>query len=267
MKKFLLLVLFLSICTNALPGQSIANQLKGVAPPEPATATTDPLGRETPSGTVFGFLQVEQEGNNKAAADYLQLSAVRRQSQDGLASKLKVLMDRAFVVVTAYQPAPGGQPGSWRLGRQTVGTFVSGSEADIPVVLVRVTDPNARKIWLFSYETLSKVPELYDNLQAHQIENRLPRILVGKLFLGLPLWQWIALLIAIPIAAAIGWAIVLMLAVPRRIWLNYTKRPNVHLYVQLSGPLLLFLQSRTAPDVYIGLPLLPVCITTAPRVS
>jgi MscS family membrane protein len=262
MKKSLLLVLFLSISTNALVAQSIATQLKSAAQsPEPATATTDPLGRETPSGTVFGFLQVAQEGNNKAAADYLQLSVVRRQSQGPeLASKLKVLMDRAFVgSLRRISQRPEGNPEAGDVDRQTVGTFASGSEADIPVVLVRVTDPNNGKIWLFSYETLSRVPELYDNLQAHQIENKLPRILVGKLLLGLPLWQWIALLIAIPIAAAIGWVIVLILAGPRRLWLKYTKRPNVHLYVQLSGPLLLFFGTiaHRALTSYIGLPLLP----------
>ena len=57
----------------------------------------DPLGRNTPSGTLYGFLQAAQSGNYSIAAQYLQISAARRQTQGGdLASKLKVVIDRSF---------------------------------------------------------------------------------------------------------------------------------------------------------------------------
>jgi MscS family membrane protein len=261
MKKFSLAVLLLPIVLNTLMAQSITSLLKGGSPsPEPATVPADSLGRETPSGTAFGFLQVTQAGNYKGAADYLQMSAARRQSQGPeLASKLKVLMDRAFVgSVRSISQRPEGSPDSGDMYTQTIGTFANG-EADVPVVLARVTDPNAGKIWLFSSGTLSKVPELYDNLEAHQIESKLPPTLVGKSFLGMPLWQWLALLIAIPIAAAIGWAIVLVLAIPRRLWLKYKNRPNLHAYGLVSGPLLLFFGAiaHRVLTLYLGLPLLP----------
>jgi len=266
MKKLSLLALFLVVTAIALPAQSVTNLLNGVtqAPspaPSPAAASSDPLGRNTPSGAVFGFLQVAQSGNYQSAADYLQLSAVRRQAQGpDLANKLKVLMDRAFVgSVRRISQNPEGSPESGDMGTQTIGSFVSGGESDVPVVLVRVADPSAGKIWLFSYETLSKVPELYDNLQAHQIERKLPPLLVGRLFLGMPLWQWLGLLIAVPIAAAIAWAIVLILAIPRRLWLKYTHQPNLQSYIHLSGPLLLFFGAiaHRALTSYLGLPLLP----------
>ena len=201
-----------------------------------------------------------QAGNYKAAVDYLQLSAARRQSQGAdLASKLKVLMDREFVGnLRRISQRPEGNPESGDLDSQTIGAFVSG-ESDVPVVLVRVSDPGAGKIWLFSYGTLTKVPELFDNLEAHQIESRLPPALVGRLVLGMPIWEWLALLTAVPIAAAFGWAVVLILAVPRRLWLKYTKRPNRHSYVHVSGPLLLFFGAiaHRALTSYLGLPLLP----------
>ena len=123
------------------------------------------------------------------------------------------------------------------LDQQTIGVFSSG-DADVPVVLVRVADPNSGKIWLFSSETLSKVPELYDNLEAHQVESKLPQSLVKNIFLGMPLWQWLALFAAIPVAIAIGWAVVLLLAIPRRLWLKIRHRPNLHAYSRMSKPLL-----------------------------
>ena len=102
MKKLFPLLLALSLSAHTLAAQSLvaqlSNLLKPTAPAASATSSSDPLGRTTPSGTVLGFLQVTQDGNEKLAADYLQMSSARRLSQGpDMAGKLKVLMDRTFV--------------------------------------------------------------------------------------------------------------------------------------------------------------------------
>ena len=129
----------------------------------------------------------------------------------------------------------------------------------MPVVLVRVTDPNSGKIWLFSAETLSKVPDLYDNLEAHQVESKLPQSLVKNVFLGMPLWQWLALLADVPVAILIGWLVVLFLAIPRHLYLKYKKRPDLHSYSRVSMPLLLCFSAIAHRIIAarFGLPLLP----------
>ncbi len=260
MKKFALVVFLFSIFVSPLPGQSVSSLLKaGSQPPEPAVAPADPLGRDTPSGTVIGFLQAAQAGSYKGAADYLQMSAAHRQSQGPeLAKALKQLMDRAFVGNTRrISTRPEGSLDTGDTDTQLIGVFPNG-EGDVPVTLVHVTDPDAGKIWLFSSATLSKVPELYEGLQAQQMESKLPPPLV-KLFLGLHLWQWLALLLEIPIAAALGWAVVLFLAIPRSLWLKYRRKPNLQSYSQVSAPLLLFIGTlaHRALTGYLGLPLLP----------
>jgi MscS family membrane protein len=209
---------------------------------------------------VLGFLQSAQAGNYQTAADYLQMSTARRQSQGSdLAEQLKVLMDRTFVGhLGRLSTSPEGNPDYGVLDQQTIGVFSNG-DADVPVVLVRVADPNSGKVWLFSSQTLGKVPELYDNLEAHQVESRLPQRLVKNVFLGMPLWQWLALFAAIPVALAIGWAGVLLLAIPRRLWLKLKHRPNLHSYRGMSKPLLLSFSvlAHRVIGAYIGLPLLP----------
>ena len=263
MKKLRLLVLLVFISLHGLVAQSVTqsvtNLLKGGSQVQGASAApVDELGRGTPSGTAVGFLQAAQAGNYQTAADYLQMSAARRQSQGAdLAEKLKVLMDHAFVgSLGRLSTSPEGNPDS-TADQQTVGIFSNG-DADVPVVLVRVADPNFGKIWLFSSETLSKVPELYDNLEAHQVENRLPQSLVRNVFLGMPLWQWLALFAAIPVALAIGWAVVLLLAIPRRLWLKLKHRPNLHSYRGMAKPLLLSFSALAHRAIagYLGLPLL-----------
>lgn len=263
MKKLARLILLASIFIfiQGLAAQSVTSLLSGGAQPPVATSTSaDQLGRGTPSGTVLGFLQATQSGNYNAAADYLQMSAAHRLSQGpDMAEKLKVLMDRAFV--GSLRRLSTSSEGNLEFGtadQQTIGIFSYG-DADVPVILVRVADPNFGKIWLFSSETLSKIPELYDTLQAHKVESRLPQSLVRNVFLGMPLWQWLALFAAIPVAVVIGWAIVLLLAIPRRLWLKFRNRPNLHAYSRMSMPLLVSFSALAHRVMagYLGLPLLP----------
>ena len=261
MKKLALILVVLVLPLHGAAAQSVTNLLKpGSQGPAPAVTPADPLGRDTPSGTVLGFLQAAQDGNEKTAADYLQMSAAHRQSQGpDIAGKLKLLMDSSFVgSLRSISTRAEGNPDYGTALEQTIGAF-SSRDADIPVVLVRVTDPTAGKVWLFSSDTLSKVPELYDNVESRQVENKLPPSLVRNVFLGMPLWQWLALLIAIPIAIAIGWTIVLMLAIPRRLWLKFRNRPKLHAYNRMSAPLLVMFSGLADRVIaaYIGLPLLP----------
>jgi MscS family membrane protein len=262
MKKLALLILATSLLGHNLLAQSLVAQATSLlkpGTPAPVSASGDPLGRDTPSGTVLGFLKAAQDGNERVAADYLQMSAARRQSQGpDVAGKLKVLMDNAFVGhMRNISARPEGDPDYGTSDQQTIGDFSSG-DADVPVILVRVNDPNVGKVWLFSAETLGKIPDLYDNVESHLVENKLPQSLVQN-FLGMARWQWLALLIAIPVAFAIGWVIVLMLAIPRRLWLKFRNRPNLHSYGRVSKPLLVTFSALADRVIasYLGLPLLP----------
>jgi MscS family membrane protein len=256
--------LLLCLIVSAFLSGSFAQSIPGITLPATQaqpTAASDPLGRDTPSGAVLGFLQTAQNGNFKAAADYLQMSAARRQAQGAeLASQLKVLMDRDFEgSLRRLSTRPEGSVDGGAIpDQQSIGIFSSG-EAEVPVVLVRVAQPNAGKIWLFSQDTLSKVPDLYDNLQAQKIEKALPHALVGPTFLGLPLWQWLALLAAVPVAAGIGWLVVALLSVPRTLWLKFRKRPSLFLFNRLSPPLLVMFGAIAHRVIasYLRLPLLP----------
>jgi len=263
MKKSALLFLLLIVSASTVYAQSVTGLLTGSNAKNASSASTDPLGRNTPSGTVLGFLQAAQSGNYQAAADYLQMSAARRQSQGAdIALKLKNLMDRAFVgKLGRISTSPEGSPDNGIPDQQTVGVFSvpnEGADNDVPVILVRITDPSAGKIWQFSSVTLSKVPDLYDTIEAHRVETHLPQSLVKNTLLGLPLWQWLALLIAIPVAVIAAWAIVLLLAIPRRIYLKLKKRPDLHSYRRVSMPLLLVFAAIAHRIIAgrLGLPLL-----------
>src|SRR3954447_21116055 len=94
--------LLFSVLALALPlvAQSLPSQVQKAIGPEPAppVAPSDALGRETPSGTVYGFLQAAQSGNYTLAGRYLQFrSSVHESDREQLASELKIVVDRAFI--------------------------------------------------------------------------------------------------------------------------------------------------------------------------
>jgi MscS family membrane protein len=224
------------------------------------TSPTDPLGRTTPSGTMLGFLQAAQSGDYGIAAQYLQISPSRRQAEgEETARKLKVVLDSAFSGRFKNFTQPDGVPQEGvPLGRQKLGTISSGDvEADLD--LVRVSDPNAGKIWLISSDTLSKVPELYEQVQARHVETRLPNVLVKHEFADMPLWQFLALLVAVPVAAALGWLILALLEIPLRWWARRRGQMDVASWRTVSGPAWLLAGTLIHQffAVYLHMPLLP----------
>jgi len=203
-----------------------------------ANSPTDPLNRTTPSGTVLGFLQAAQNGDSGIASQYLQMSAAHRQIEgEELAAKLKYVMDNSLAgSLRSVSSQPEGIPQEGvPLGRQKVGTMASG-DVEVDLDLVRVTDPAAGKIWLISSDTLAVIPELYDQVEARQVEHKLPSVLVKHQYAGMPLWQWLALLVAVPIAAGAGWIVLVVLEIPLRWWARRRGHTEVANWRSVSGP-------------------------------
>lgn len=247
------------ICAFA-PAQSPLSQLLSPSSSTNASKTPhDRLGRETPYGTIFGFLQAAQAGDYGIAAQYLQMSNARRQTEgDALAMKLKVVMDRAFSGNLKPSRQPEGTPQEdVPLDRQKLGNMASG-DAEGELDLVRVTDPTtAGKIWLVSADTLAAVPELYTQVEARQVETRLPGWIVKHQFAGMPLWQWCALALFVPVAAAAGWLLLFILQIPLR-WWALKHGPQVVNWRSVSGPawlLVATLVHRIFAE-YLGMPIL-----------
>jgi MscS family membrane protein len=259
-KTMFVSVLCLAACLTSA-GMAVGQTLPSTTPATAAAnAAVDPLGRTTPSGTMLGFLQAAQAGDYGIAAQYLQMSPARRQSEgEQVAIKLKVVLDNAFTGrFKNFTQAEGIPQEGVPLGRQKLGTVASGDvEADLD--LVRVSDPHAGKIWLISADTLAKVPELYDQVQARHVETRLPNALVKHEFAGMPLWQFLALLIALPVVAALGWLLLALLEFPVRWWARRRGHLDVANWRSVSGPAWLLAGTliHQVFAAYLHIPLLP----------
>jgi len=249
------------VSTPAGAQASLSNLLQS-SPSMPTTTTpSDPLDRTTPSSAVLGFLRAAQSGDYGIAAQYLQMNAARRQAEgEQLATQLKYVMDgTAFSGRVGNFTQPEGIPQEGvPFGRQRIGTMASG-DVEVDLDLVRVSDPVAGKIWLVSSDTLAKVPELYDQVEARQVEHKLPSVLVKHQLGGMPLWQWLALLLALPVAAAISWLVLVLLEIPLRWWARWRGHSDIANWRSVSGPAWLLAGTLVHEFFvrYLGIALLP----------
>lgn len=270
--KRIVLVIIVSL---AIGGTAIAqNALTQILQPAntaaaPAANTPpDPLGRTTPSGSLFGFLQAAQRGNNSTAAQYLQLSPARRKSEgEQIVPKLNFVMNNAFtgsIRNVSNQPEGTPQEGV-PVDRQKVGVL-SSKETEVDLDLVRVTEPGAGKVWLISSDTLAKIPQIYDQVydqveeqaKARWMESKLPAILVKRTFAGLPPWQWLGLLLAVFVAAAVSWVLLALAEFPIRWWARRHGHHDVANWRSVPGAAWLLLGTfiHRILTAYLGLPLL-----------
>ena len=242
-------------CQTALGGVLTAPSSTSAA----STSPTDPLGRTTPSGAALGFLKAAQSGDYSIAAQYLQMSAVRRQTEgEDVAKQLKAVMDGAFSGPLGSFTQPDGVPQEGiALGHQKLGAMSSG-DVEVDLDMVRVSDSSAGKIWLISAETLAKVPELYDEVEARQVEHKLPGVLVKHQVAGMPLWQWLALLLGVPVAAGVGWLVLAVLEIPVRWWARRRGQLDVARWRSVSGPVWLLVGTLVHQWLthYLRMPLL-----------
>lgn len=258
----LILLSFVAAAEGQLAAKG-ADKAQGHATPE-ASATPepgDPLGRSTPHGTVFGFLHAAQNGKYKEAAQYLQLSKKERAtSGEQIARQLHQLMDNAFVgrVGTISNQKEGSVQEGVPQDHERIGAFrVGGGETNVD--LVRLADPAAGDIWLFSSEILAEVPELSSQIEGSELEARLPRFLGTRQLLSTPLWRLIAFVLLIPVSLALAWGIVRLARTGRRLWWRWRHYPLLEdVRESFAGPatVLLTVLFHQAGVYLLGAPLL-----------
>ena len=200
--------------------------LEPKAEPAQPPAPVDPLGRQTPRRALIGFLKYEASGDYVTAARFLQLPPGQHTDLAELAKETRKLYPDFQGNINLLSDDPNGTveaglpPGQVRAGVVTVG----GRTAD--VILVRVDDPEAGKIWLISQATLATVPTLYAQLEREKpTETSRIRLalLSGPNLLGMSTTQWLGWLLSIPIAWLLAWLLTFLVSAPRRAWCKLRK--------------------------------------------
>src|SRR5271165_945611 len=175
------------------------------AQPAKTEAPKDTLGRTTPRGTVIGFLAAAHKGNFELATEYLN-TKLHGSAANTLAQQFAVVLDRRLPAkLNQLSDKPEGSlQDPLHPDREPVGT-ISTSSGDLEIAAERVNDAKAGKVWLFSPDSLVSISAVYDEVNATDISPVLPKFLVENEVGGIPLSDWLALVIGIPLLYALAY--------------------------------------------------------------
>jgi MscS family membrane protein len=216
-----LVVLFLPCAPRVASQVGSVLSPKSTAAPSQTTAAFDPrgLGRETPRGTVVGFVRAAQEENIEQAWEFFQYSAhghldatERQDLVDHLLTLINATFPTSALDSISRDPEVRGDDG--RVQTETRVTGTRGLSEPFVLTLTR-GDQHGAKVWLISQETLQQVPEAFESLRFPRLASKLPAFFVKTRALGMPLWQWLAILLLAPVAMSLGWSLAL---VSRALW-------------------------------------------------
>ena len=211
--------------------------------PQQPVVPSDPLGRDNPRGCILGFIKAAQNENYSLATQYFQPPTTqKRPSQEDdeeLAAQLLAILNQKFFGPLDFVSSnPQGRLDNSLPPDQEIVSSVLGSKQSFPILLVRLENEQGRKLWYFSRTTLSRVPRVYHSLTYPEFEKKLPEYLIEHRFLAMPYWQWLAIILFIPLALVVGRGLTLLLELGMRFWQKARHRPPLALApVARLGPL------------------------------
>jgi len=191
----LALLLLAAVLVGAQPA---AQQSAPPVRPAQAEAPADPLGRDTPRGTVFGFIAAARKGS-ETAPQYLN-TRLRGEAAAALAHKLFVVLDSRLParLNTLSDRPEGSMPNPLKPDQDIVGTIATAS-GPLDIIVERVSRSAQPPVWLFSRATLDTVPDVFQEVNLVSVDSYLPGFLTQRRIGGVRLFGWLVCLLVIPL--------------------------------------------------------------------
>jgi len=188
------------VCYLLLSAVCVSAQILPSAKPAGPPVNKDPLDRDAPQSTVVEFLEAAHAKDFNKALRYLDLRSMPedRRLADGteLARQLETILDRdtQFDVGNLSRDPEGDIADNLAPNRDRVDTFhVNGQTLELD--LERVTLHSGLSVWLFSSDSIARIPLIAQMTNNSVIERHLPLPLVNLQLIGTPLWRWIGLVV------------------------------------------------------------------------
>jgi len=136
-----------------------------------STPASDPFGRDTPRGSVLGFLAAVRRDDYDSARQFLATPKKEAVASE-LADQLAYVVNHATLGRVSDQPEGSSQPvlpqGTERIG------VVATADGPFNLDLNRVNNEEGHWIWVFSANTVRDVPSAYESLSAASINRTFP---------------------------------------------------------------------------------------------
>jgi MscS family membrane protein len=219
-----LLVVAMSLVVATAQGPAPATPPAGQAQPQ---TPGDALGRDTPRGTVRGFLAAGREEDFERATAYLDTTLKGARATE-LARQLFVVLDaRLPARIREISDVPdGSRANPLRPTVELVGTIGSAS-GGVDVTVERVSRGNT-PIWLFSRGTLDATSALHEEIAHGWGERYLPRFLTTTRPGGVRLFEWIIVILGVPFFYLLTYLLNRILTpLIRRVWKKFATQSTL----------------------------------------
>jgi MscS family membrane protein len=167
------------------------------APVAKPGAAKDALGRNSPRGTALGFVVAARSGNMETASLYLDTELRGAEARE-LAQQLFTVLDlRLPPRLAELSDSPEGSLSTFKPNLDRVGT-ISSVEGNVDILVERVPLGNTGQVWLFSKETLARIPGLFAELNAVQVDRIFPKFMSTTRIVGIPLFNFLGVFVVMP---------------------------------------------------------------------
>jgi len=146
----------------------------------------------------MGFLAAAQKGQFEIAAEYLNTRPGKKAAL--LAEQLSVVLDRRLPArLNQISDKPEGSLlDPLHPDRDLVGMIPS-ANGNVPIMLERIETEKSGLVWLFSSRTVESIPDLYEEIEFVEVDNALPEFFTNRRVAGIPLFEWLAVLVGLPL--------------------------------------------------------------------
>lgn len=200
----------------------------------------DSLGRRTPRGTVSGFINAVAEQNYSRAGRFFNMNPalVQNKEEERLVKVLQYLLDKGGNIMPyswISESYEGREDDDLLPGVDRVGVVRADGE-EIDLFVERTEGPDGGPIWLFSAETIETIAAVTVE-ESLFVDRIMPDFLQNKLWGGVPIGQWLALLLIAVLAYFISWAVIsLFLFLIPLVWRKARVDPTLGVITALSLP-------------------------------
>ncbi len=198
----------------------------------------DSLGRRTPRGTVLGFIKAAGQEDYARAAQYLNLSGLAKktsaQSGPDLARALQKVLDQRSNIIPRTlisNDTTGIINDNLGANLDLIGTAEANGEK-VDILLEKTEDSINGPIWLFSSETVQRMPALSEKVDGSSIEKVLPKFLIDNKWSGVPVGHWLVMFVLVVLAYLLAGVMATLLVGLLRVSWKKVREPQVSEVVQ-----------------------------------
>ncbi|WP_296147285.1 mechanosensitive ion channel family protein [uncultured Flavobacterium sp.] len=205
----------------------------------------DSLGRRTPRGSVNGFLKAVSEQNYIRASQYLYLKRSFRKvrERERIVKVMQNLLDQSGNIIPTSlinNKETGQTDDDLDPELDLVGTVkINGQDTDL--YLENTEKAGNAPLWVFSSETVDAIAsvKIDENLLVNKV---LPKALQDRLLAGVPIGQWLVIIVLIAAAYFLSWGIIALLTfLVTKLWRKARTEPTQGIIEALSLPIQLYI--------------------------